>query len=103
MLLRSGAAACARGRCPKAVFAAGPDARSAFAAVRAQAKSEGAFRSASFGQARWMSAAAPSSADGKKDEPKPELGAFSKFMSKENCVVSSSKKRRRSIEVRLSM
>lgn len=89
-LLRSSAVVGARGRCPRAVFAAAADARSGFVVRSQQAKSEGAFRSANVGQARWMSAAAPGSADSKKDEPKPEPGGFlRKLMSKENCVVSA--------------
>lgn len=37
-----------------------------------------------------MSAAAPSSADDKMNEPKPKPGGLLKFMSKENTVVSAS-------------
>ncbi|CAM9425047.1 unnamed protein product [Hapterophycus canaliculatus] len=89
-LLRSAAAAASsRGRCASAVFPAAADARAGVVArPRLQASSQGVFGSPA-GQARWMSAAAPGSAEDKKDEPKAEAqGYFSKLMSKESCVAS---------------
>lgn len=87
-LLRSGAVAGSRARCPRAVLPAAADARAGVGA-RAQPRFQGAaaFDSSAAGQARWMSAAAPGSTEDKKDEPEAQ-GFLSKLMSKESCVVS---------------
>lgn len=86
-LLRSGAVAGSRARCPRAVLPAAADA-SAGVGARAQPTSRGAaFDSSAAGRARWMSAATPGSTEDKKDEPEAQ-GFLSKLMSKESCVVS---------------
>lgn len=91
-VLRSAAVAGSRGRCPRVVFpvAADAQARAGFVARPQVQQSHGAFDSgAGHVQARWMSAAAPGSADEKSEEPKPEAGGFlSRVMGKESCVVS---------------
>ena len=98
-LLRSAAAAGTRGRSSRAIVPAA-DARAGWglAGTAHGPKSQGAFGTVlPGGQARWMSAAAPGSADEKKDESEPKPGGFlSKLMSKESCVVSVRVERRKS-------
>ncbi len=92
-LLRSAAVAGSRGRCPRALFpGAAADARAGFGVAGTggpHAKFQGAFGSVP-GQGRWMSSAAPGSAEDKKDESDPKPGGFlSKFLGKESSVVSA--------------
>lgn len=87
-LLRSTAVAGSRARYPSIASPAAADARAGLIARPQGQQSKGAFDTAVAGQARWMSAAAPGSAEDKSDGPKSKPDGFlSRVMGKDSCVV----------------